>query len=128
MYSVYWYIFSDYVGRGIKAQMKAKVPYRGVLYKIGHQQGEEEFGRVTKNTILDKDSTDKEIWVRLWKSIACNGLVKGFKTKEEAKQFEEKILAELGPKDFNLYENVSGISEFRIASIERKNILNKYFN
>jgi hypothetical protein len=126
MFSVYWYIFSEYRGSSITEQYKAKYPYQGVLYKVGHQKGEEEFGRVLANAKYDKDVNP--IWIDLWGNIQCGGIIKGFNSKEEAKAVEEKILQAIGPKDFNLYEKISGIREFRIASLERKEILNKYFN
>ena len=126
MYSVYWYIFSQYRGSSITEQLKAKYPYQGILYKVGYQRGEENFGRVKDNAEYDKDKNP--IWIELWDKIQCGGIIKGFKTEQEAKAVEEKILQEIGPKDFNLYEKISGIREFRIASLERKQILNKYFN
>jgi len=126
MFSVYWYVFSDYRGRSLTEQIKAKDSYLGVLYKVGHQKGEEHFGRVKNNAKYDKGK--KPIWIELWGKIQCEGIIKGFKTKEDAKKVEDEILEALGPKDFNLYENISGIREFRIASQERKQILNQYFN
>jgi len=126
MFSVYWYVFSDYRGRSLTEQIKAKYPYKGILYKVGHQRGEEYFGRVKDNA--EYDAGEKPIWIELWGKIQCEGIIKGFKTKEDAKKVEDRILEALGPKDFNLYENISGIREFRIASQERKQILNQYFN
>lgn len=126
MYSVYWYIFEEYKGKDISAQYKAKAPYQGVLYKVGHQMGEEQFGRVEKNRVLDEGK--RPVWVGLWNSIRCGGLLTGFATKEEAIKVEEDILYKLGPKDFNLYENISGIREFRIANIERRDILRSIFD
>tara|TARA_R110000822_G_scaffold149745_1_gene288810 strand:- start:28 stop:411 length:384 start_codon:yes stop_codon:yes gene_type:complete len=126
MYSVYWYQFSGYKGKSLTKQNKGKYPYLGLLYKTGHQKGEEEFGRVEKN--LERDLGLKPTWYELWTEIRCLGIIKGLKTKEEARKVEEDIQSQLGPKDFNLYENISGITEFRIASLDRKIILERFFN
>lgn len=123
MYSVYWYQYSGYRGEWIKPYTNE---YKGILFKTGHQKGEEEFGRVIEN--LKRDKGVKPTWYELWDNIQCRGIIRGFDTKAEAMKFEDELSRMLGKKDFSLCENVSGITEFRIATRERTLILNKVFN
>jgi hypothetical protein len=122
-YSVYWYQFSGYKGQWIKPYTKE---YNGKLFKTGHQKGEQEFGRVMEN--LKHDKGVKPTWYELWENIQCRGIIRGFKTKAEAQKFEEHLSSMLGEKDFSLCENVSGITEFRVATNDREIILDNVFN
>ena len=61
-------------------------------------------------------------------NIQWRGIIRGFKTKAEAQKFEDHLSKMLGKKDFSLCENVSGITEFRVATNERELILEKIFN
>ena len=115
MYSVYWYQFSGYKGEWIKPYTSE---YSGKLFKTGHQKGEEEFGRVVEN--LKHDKGIKTTWYELFEIIQCRGIIKGFRTKAEAIKFEEDLSTMLGKKDFSMFENVSGIREFRVATKERE--------
>jgi len=126
VYSVYWYAFKGYRGDGISAQNWTNVSYEGVLYKVGHQVGNDELGRVKNNYKFDQGI--KPVWLDLWEEVTCCGIIKDFPNKLAAKAKEESILSEIGNKDFNLVENVSGIREFRIATIARREILNNIFN
>ena len=126
MYSVYWHSFTGYKGKSLTQQYKAKHDYQGILYKVGYQFGDETYGRVKKNFEIEYGK--RPTWFELWGTILNHGLITGFKTKEDAIKFENQILLELGPKDFNLHENISGIKEFRIANVDRKIILERYFN
>lgn len=123
MYSVYWYQFSGYKGEWIKPYT---TEYTGKLFKTGHQKGEQEFGRVMEN--LKHDKGVKSTWYELWERIQCRGIIKGFKTKAEVQKFEDKLSEMLGKKDFSLCENVSGITEFRVATRNREIILDNVFN
>ena len=123
MYSVYWYQFSGYKGEWIKPYTNE---YNGKLFKTGHQKGEQEFGRVTEN--FKRDKGIKPTWYELWEHIQCRGIIRGFKSKATAQQFEDHINKMLGKKDFSLCENVSGITEFRVATNNREIILDNVFN
>ena len=126
VYSVYWYAFKGYRGDGISTQNWTNVSYEGVLYKVGHQVGNDELGRVKNNYELDRGI--KPVWLDLWEEVTCCGIIKDFPNKLAAKVKEESILSKIGNKDFNLVENVSGIRESRIATIARREILNNIFN
>ncbi len=69
-----------------------------------------------ENTKGDKGI--KPLWKDLFAQIDCIRCV-GEWTKAQAKQLEKDILKELGRKDFSLDENISGITEFRVATLER---------
>lgn len=113
-YSVYWYKFKGYRGRGLTDYSKR---YQGVLYKIGHQYNNgDELNRMKENTKRDKGI--KPIWEDLFAEIDCIKSV-GKWTRAQAEQIEDIILKEIGNKDFSLAENTSGIKEFRVATPER---------
>ena len=119
-YNVYWYDFRDYKGEGIKS---LGPKYHGILYKVGHQWGTDEYQRIREN----RDREGNTAWVKLWGSITCEGM-KVFDTKEEAIEFENMVHKALGPKRFLIKEKVSGVSEFRIANKANQELLNKIFN
>jgi len=113
-YGVYWYKLKGYRGGGLTDYSKR---YRGVLYKIGHQYNNgDELNRVKENTKWDKGI--RPIWEDLFTEIECIRCV-GKWTEEQAEEIEDVILEELGKKDFRLDENISGITEFRVATPER---------
>ena len=67
-YSVYWYAFKGYRGDGISTQNWTDVNYEGVLYKIGHQIGNDELGRVKEavdhlQLMIDRDETQNQFLV-----------------------------------------------------------------
>ena len=123
-YSVYWHSFNSYKGTGIQPWYDA--PYTGILYKVGYQEGNDPYGRVLKNAELDQGI--KPTWIETWDSITNLGLKTGFKTVKEAKKFEEEVHIKLGRKDFGINETISGVREFRVATLERKVLLDSIFN
>lgn len=123
-YNVYWYSFEGYKGRKVTDYTGGE--YRGKLYKIGVQfENGDKMNRVKENSIRDKGV--KPTWAELWDTIECKGCTEGFNTKREALEFEKEILASIDKKRFGLYENVSGITEFRIATPKTFDTLSRLF-
>lgn len=112
-YNVYWYSFEGYKGKKLTDYTRGE--YQGKLYKVGVQyECDDVMNRVKENSIRDKGI--KPTWTDLWETIECKGCIKGFNSKVEAMKFEREVLASIDKKRFGLYENISGITEFRIAT------------
>ena len=123
-YNVYWYSFEGYKGKKLTDYTRGE--YEGKLYKIGVQfDNGDKLNRIKENSIRDRGV--KPTWTDVWETIECKGCVRGFNSKVEAMRFEREVLDSIDKKRFGLHENVSGITEFRIATPETFDTLSKMF-
>lgn len=115
-YRIYWREFSGYLGEKMGKKNSVGIWEYGNfdLFKFGYEEVGKD--RVEMN---DKYETENK-WKDLWRIIKLRDFVEFECTLESIKHIEGEVKKYMGKKDFWMQEQVSGITEFMLASRKKE--------
>lgn len=114
-YTVYVFLLDGYRGKKISPSLP--------ILKIGYTSGERPYKRLEINYRRESPNS----YFDLFSEIECIHS-RTFDSLKEAKTFERDLLTKLAKKDVYIEENISGVTELRVALDWRINELSKIFS
>jgi hypothetical protein len=131
-YSIYWRQFDDYRGEGMLDSNYN--PTSVSVLKTGYEQTGKDRVKINANLELEPEN---EKWVNVWGNISLIRKVDFYCTVQRIIEIEKRVQHAINPdtgkkfygkKMFYIPEKVSGITEFRLNTINRRDYLEIVFD